>query len=48
MVQNKGLIFKKVPDGLPVLGEHIAVETRNFELNTAPPKGALTTKNLYK
>lgn len=47
MVQNKGLIFKKVPTGVPVPGEHLAVETREFDLEQAPPAGGITTKNFY-
>ena len=47
MVKNKGLIFKKVPTGWPVIGQDIAVEERDFELRTEPPPGAVTTKNLY-
>ncbi|KAI9689718.1 MAG: hypothetical protein M1822_009599 [Bathelium mastoideum] len=37
MVSNKGLIFKKVPDGLPKPGEDLVVEDRPFDLDTTPP-----------
>ena len=47
MVQNKGLIFKKVPTGWPVVGEHIVVEVRHFDLNAPAPDGGISTKNLY-
>jgi NADPH-dependent curcumin reductase CurA len=47
MVQNKGIFFKKIPTGLPVPGEHLAVETRQFDVEQAPPAGGLTTKNIY-
>ncbi|KAG9242677.1 hypothetical protein BJ878DRAFT_481812 [Calycina marina] len=47
MVQNKGLIFRAIPDGLPVPGKDIVVETRDFDLGQAPPVGGVTTKNLY-
>lgn len=47
MVQNKGLIFKKVPSGWPVLGEDIAVENRSFDLDVAIPEGGLIVKNFY-
>jgi NADPH-dependent curcumin reductase CurA len=47
MVQNKRLIFKAVPDGVPVVGKNIAVETGEFDLDQAPPKGGITTKNFY-
>lgn len=47
MVQNKGLIFKKVPQGWPVAGEHLVVENRDIDLDAAPPKNGLITKNYY-
>lgn len=47
MVQNKGLIFKKVPSGWPKAGEDLAVETRDFVLETAPPENGITTKNYH-
>ena len=47
MVQNKGLIFKKPVHAAPVPGEHLVVETREFDLDAAPPKGGLTTKNYF-
>ena len=47
MVQNKRIIYKKVPDGVPIPGQDLAVETSTFDLDTAPPKGGITTKNLY-
>lgn len=46
MVQNKGLIFKKVPEGWPVIGEHLAIETRTFDLDAAPPKNGITVQHL--
>ncbi|ORY15724.1 hypothetical protein BCR34DRAFT_611987 [Clohesyomyces aquaticus] len=45
MVQNKGLIFKKVPSGWPVPGQDFAVEDRPFDLETNPPDGGITVKN---
>ena len=47
MVQNKGLIFKSVPKGWPVPGENLAIETREFDPDAAPPKDGITTKNYY-
>ncbi|KUJ24232.1 NAD(P)-binding protein [Mollisia scopiformis] len=47
MVQNKALIFKKIPEGLPVPGKDLVVETREFDLEQAPPSGGVTTKNFY-
>lgn len=47
MVQNKGLIFKQVPQGFPIAGKDLVVEAREFDLEQAPPAGGVTTKNLY-
>jgi len=47
MVQNKGLIFKQVPSGWPVAGQDLVVETREIDLDAAPPKNGLITKNFY-
>lgn len=48
MVQNKGLIFKAVPEDWPVAGEHLTIEDRPIDLdNTSPPSGGLLTKNFY-
>ncbi|KAI5211791.1 hypothetical protein AUEXF2481DRAFT_36934 [Aureobasidium subglaciale EXF-2481] len=47
MVQNKALIFKKVPSGLPVPGEHLTIESTEFDVDQAPPQGGFTVKNHY-
>ncbi|KAI4194448.1 MAG: hypothetical protein LQ346_003676 [Caloplaca aetnensis] len=47
MVQNKGLIFKQVPDGWPVPGQDLAIEDQGFDLDTEPPANGVTTKNCY-
>lgn len=47
MVQNKGVIFKKVPEGWPVAGQDLAVEDRSFDLEQSPPEGGITAKNFY-
>ena len=47
MVQNKGLIFKQVPTGLPVPGKDLTVEAREFDIDQSPPAGGITTKNIY-
>jgi len=47
MVQNKAVIFKKVPTGWPVEGQDLVVETREFDLDQEPPKGGVTMKNYY-
>jgi NADPH-dependent curcumin reductase CurA len=45
MVANKAMIFKKIPTGMPVAGEHITVETREFDPSIAAPPGGLVLKN---
>jgi NADPH-dependent curcumin reductase CurA len=47
MVQNKGLIFKKVPSGWPVAGENLVVETREIDLEKDCPDGGVIVKNSY-
>lgn len=46
-MQNKSLIFKKVPDGTPVAGEHLIVEDRPMDLDKSPPDNGLIVQNLY-
>jgi NADPH-dependent curcumin reductase CurA len=47
MVQNKGLIFKKVPSGWPKPGEDLVIEDRGFDLEQEPPKDGATVKVYY-
>src|SRR6266516_5808102 len=47
MVQDKGVIFKKVPSGWPVAGQDLVIEDRDFDLDAAPLPGGITTKNFY-
>jgi NADPH-dependent curcumin reductase CurA len=47
MVQNKGVIFKKIPDGWPVAGQDLTIEDRPFDLEQSPPQGGVTVKNFY-
>lgn len=47
MVQNKGFIFKQVPEGWPKPGVDLAVETREIDLNQSLPEGGLLVKNFY-
>ncbi|KAH8692396.1 putative alcohol dehydrogenase [Talaromyces proteolyticus] len=46
-VQNKALIFKKVPTHVPISGTHIAVEDRPFDLSQPAPEGGALVKGLY-
>ncbi|KAK6222979.1 zinc-binding dehydrogenase [Colletotrichum tabaci] len=41
MTQNKTFIFKKVPTGLPVAGEHLTVEDRPIDLDDVPADGVV-------
>jgi NADPH-dependent curcumin reductase CurA len=44
---NKTLIFKKVPEGMPVPGQDLVVEDRGFDHDAPPPKGGLTLEIIY-
>ncbi|KAI2601808.1 NAD(P)-binding protein [Hypoxylon sp. NC1633] len=46
MTSNKTLIFKKIPTGFPVPGEHLVVENRPIDLDADPPKGGLIVEIL--
>jgi len=47
MVQSKAFIFAKAPEGWPIPGEHMKVETRPVDIDSEPPKDGLITKNIY-
>ncbi|KAL8879856.1 MAG: hypothetical protein Q9198_002613 [Flavoplaca austrocitrina] len=47
MVQNKGLIFKQVPQGWPVPGQDLVVEDQGFDLDAQPPQDGITTRNFH-
>ncbi|KAJ4187731.1 hypothetical protein NW767_012197 [Fusarium falciforme] len=47
MTQNKTLIFKKIPTGLPVAGEHLVIEDHPIDLDEAAPEGGLVVEILY-
>ncbi|EWZ28569.1 uncharacterized protein FOBCDRAFT_295544 [Fusarium oxysporum Fo47] len=46
MTQNKSLIYKKMPTGLPVAGEHLVIEDRPVDINEAP-QGGFVLEVLY-
>lgn len=46
MAPNKTLIFKAIPKGLPVAGEHLVVEERSIDLDKVP-EGGLVVEILY-
>jgi len=45
-VRNRTLIFKRVPKGMPVPGQDLAVEDRPIDVDSAP-KGGLVVEILY-
>ena len=47
MVQNKGIIFKEVPEGWPKAGQHLVVEDRPIDLGQDLAEGSLLVKNYY-
>jgi NADPH-dependent curcumin reductase CurA len=47
MVQNKGVIFKKVPDGWPTPGQDLAIEDRPIDLDQKLEEGSILVRNYY-
>lgn len=47
MASNKAFIFKKVPEGWPVPGEHVAIETAPYDASVAAPKDGIVVQALY-
>jgi len=47
MVQNKSVVFKKIPDGFPVPGEHVVVESNEFDLDQKLEPGSVILKTVY-
>lgn len=44
---NRGLIYTKVPTGVPVAGEHLTVKERSFNVEQKPPAGGAIVRQLY-
>jgi hypothetical protein len=44
MVQNKSLIYKQVPQGLPEMGKHLAVESSEFDLDSKLNEGSILVR----
>lgn len=44
---NKALVFKKVPEGYPVPGEHLAVEVAAYDANVEAPADGVVVRSLY-
>ena len=47
IVKNKALILKKLPNSVPVPGEHLVVEEREFDTDQEPPEGGIIVRNHY-
>jgi NADPH-dependent curcumin reductase CurA len=47
MVQNKGVIFKKVPDGWPTPGQDLVIEDRPIDLDQKLEEGSILVRNYY-
>lgn len=44
---NKTLVFKKVPEGYPVPGEHLTVEPAAYDANVPAPENGVVLQSLY-
>lgn len=47
MVQNKAFMYNSVPNGWPVAGKNLSIQSTDFDLDQAPPPNGFTSKNLY-
>lgn len=47
MVQNKAFVYKSLPQGWPVEGKDLVIESSDLNLSQPAPKNGLITKNLY-
>lgn len=46
-MSNKALIFKKIPQGYPVPGEHLTIEPVSYDANAPAPENGVTLQSLY-
>ena len=46
-MQNKSLIFKKVPTGTPKAGEHLVIENRPYDPQASAPDNGLSIHNIF-
>lgn len=44
---NKTLVFKKIPEGFPVPGEHLTVEAAPYDANVEAPADGVVLQSLY-
>lgn len=47
MPENRALVFKSVPSGVPVAGEHFAVEPQDYDSEVSCPTGGIILKLLF-
>ncbi|KAI9373091.1 hypothetical protein BJX61DRAFT_533418 [Aspergillus egyptiacus] len=47
MATNKALVFKKIPEGYPVPGEHLVIESASYDANAAAPADGVFLQSLY-
>lgn len=47
MAPNRSFVFKNVPPGLPVVGDHIAVDSVAYDSNGKCPEGGVFLQTLY-
>jgi len=47
MAPNKALVLKQAPNGFPVPGTDLVIETTEFDLDAPPPTGGLILKTNY-
>jgi NADPH-dependent curcumin reductase CurA len=47
MASNKAFVFKKIPNGWPVAGEHITTEQAAYDANVATPADGIVVQSLY-
>lgn len=48
MVQNKSLVYKQVPTGLPEMGKHMVIETSEIDLDAKLEDGSILVKELWQ
>lgn len=46
-MSNKAVIFKKIPEGYPVAGEHLTIESVPTDASTPAPENGVTLQSLY-
>lgn len=47
MASNKALVFKKIPEGYPVPGEHLTVEPAGYDADVPAPENGVVLQSLY-